>query len=256
MALSNVIRRTASQVVPLAVRSIRRSQSYHHSALFSAVVDRRAVHRNLFRSSVPSTLHLYSTQKRSSSDESLLKVIQSEIQFAEESDEQNKADEVPEGFPFTLEDHPGQQTISLTKEYQGETINVEVHMPDLVTDDDDEDGNDNDDTERPAQSQLPLVVRVSKRNGPCLEFGCTTYPDEVVIDHLAIKDPDAADEQIAYEGPEFSYLDENIQKAFHKYLEIRGIKPRTTNFLHEYMINKDSREYLMWIKNVKKFIEA
>lgn len=90
MALSNVIRRTASQVVPLAVRSIRRSQSYHHSALFSAVVDRRAVHRNLFRSSVPSTLHLYSTQKRSSSDESLLKVIQSEIQFAEESDEQNK----------------------------------------------------------------------------------------------------------------------------------------------------------------------
>lgn len=89
MALSNVIRRTASLVVPLAARSIRRSQSYHHSALFSAVMNRRAVHRNLFPSSVPSTLHHYSTQ-RSSSDESLLKVIQSEIQFAEESDEQNK----------------------------------------------------------------------------------------------------------------------------------------------------------------------
>lgn len=49
-------------------------------------------------------------------------------------------------------------------------------------------------------------------------------------------------------------LDENLQKAFHKYLEIRGISPSTTNFLHEYMINKDSREYLIWMKDLKKFI--
>lgn len=52
-----------------------------------------------------------------------------------------------------------------------------------------------------------------------------------------------------------SDLDENLQKAFHKYLEIRGIKPSTTNFLHEYMINKDSREYLNWLNKLKKFIE-
>lgn len=53
-----------------------------------------------------------------------------------------------------------------------------------------------------------------------------------------------------------SDLDENLQKAFHKYLEIRGIKPSTTNFLHEYMINKDSREYLVWLKKLKEFVEA
>ena len=53
-----------------------------------------------------------------------------------------------------------------------------------------------------------------------------------------------------------SDLDENLQKSFHKYLEIRGIKPSTTNFLHEYMINKDSREYLGWLKKLKKFVEA
>lgn len=29
----------------------------------------------------------------------------------------------------------------------------------------------------------------------------------------------------------------------------------TTNFLHEYMINKDSREYLLWLKNLKQFIQ-
>ncbi|OIT33426.1 PREDICTED: uncharacterized protein At2g39795, mitochondrial-like [Nicotiana attenuata] len=257
MAVTNIIRRTASQVVPLAVRVIGRTQSYHHrsSALFSTVVNRGAASRNFFRSSLPSTLHCYST-KRPSSDESLLKVIQSEILCAEESDEHDEVEEAPEGFPFKIEDHLGQQTVTLTREYQGESIDVEVHMPDLVTGDEDENDNDDDDRERANQSQIPLVVRVSKKNGPSLEFGCTAFADEIAIDTLSIKDPNASEDQIAYEGPDFSDLDENLQKAFHKYLEIRGIKPSATNFLHEYMINKDGREYVMWLKNLKKFIEA
>ncbi|MCD9638323.1 hypothetical protein HAX54_022212 [Datura stramonium] len=167
-----------------------------------------------------------------------------------------KVEEAPEGFPFKIEDHPGQHTITLTREYQGESIDVEVHMPDLLTGDEDENDNDAEDHERANQSQIPLVVKVSKKNGPALEFGLTAFADEIAIDSLLIKDPNAAEDQIAYEGPDFSDLDENLQKAFHKYLEIRGIKPSTTNFLHEYMINKDSREYVMWLKNLKKFIEA
>lgn len=53
-----------------------------------------------------------------------------------------------------------------------------------------------------------------------------------------------------------SDLDENLQKSFHKYLEIRGIKPSTTNFLHEYMINKDTREYKNWLKKLKQFVQV
>ncbi|KAK4343611.1 hypothetical protein RND71_036705 [Anisodus tanguticus] len=257
MAVTNIIRRTASQVVPFVVRVVGRTQNYHHqsSALFSTVVNRSATSRNFFRNSTPSTFHCYST-KRASSDESLLKVIQAEILCAEESDEQDEAEEVPEGFPFRIEDNPGQQTVRLTRGYQGESIDVEVHMPDLVTGDEDENDNDADGSERANQSQIPLVVRVSKNNGPSLEFGLTAFADEIAIDTLAIKDANVAEDQIAYEGPDFSDLDENLQKAFHKYLEIRGIKPSTTNFLHEYMINKDGKEYVMWLKNLKKFIEA
>jgi Tfp pilus assembly PilM family ATPase len=51
-------------------------------------------------------------------------------------------------------------------------------------------------------------------------------------------------------------LDESLQKTFHRYLEIRGIKPSTLNFLHEYMIDKDSKEYLVWLNKVKNFIQA
>lgn len=42
-------------------------------------------------------------------------------------------------------------------------------------------------------------------------------------------------------------MDDNLQKAFHKYLEVRGIKASTTDFLHEYML---------WSKNLKKFVAA
>jgi len=52
-----------------------------------------------------------------------------------------------------------------------------------------------------------------------------------------------------------SDLDENLQKAFHRYLEIRGIKPSFTTFLADYVANKDSREYLQWLKDLKSFVE-
>lgn len=52
-----------------------------------------------------------------------------------------------------------------------------------------------------------------------------------------------------------SDLDKSFQKAFQKYLEIRGIKSSITKFLQEYMKNKDYREYLLWLKNLKGFIE-
>ncbi|KAL0401299.1 UNVERIFIED_CONTAM: putative protein, mitochondrial [Sesamum latifolium] len=259
MALNNAIRRTVSRILPLAFRASAVREGYllrhhHSSALFATVNSRVAdLSRNLLQRSVPSLFHQYSTKP--SSDESLLRVIESEIQCAVESQEEEQAEEVPQGFPFKIEDHPGQQTITLTREYQGETISVEVHMPDLVTGEENED-DDEEGEERGNQSSIPLVVRISKKSSPLLEFGCTAYPDEIAIESLSVKDPENSEDQIPYEGPDFADLDENLQKAFHKYLEIRGIKPSTTNFLHGYMVDKDSREYISWLKNLQKFIQA
>ena len=77
-------------------------------------------------------------------------------------------------------------------------------MPDLVTGDNGDGDDDDDDTEKSNQSSIPLVVRVSKKNGPCLEFGVTAFPDEISIDSLSVKDPQNSEDQIAYEGPDFS----------------------------------------------------
>ncbi|XP_043715575.1 uncharacterized protein At2g39795, mitochondrial-like [Telopea speciosissima] len=256
MVFSTIIRRAASSVAPLAVRAVVGTQRTHHDILFNSLKNIVVSQELCRRTFLPTFFNFSSVAKRSSSDESLLKTIESEIKCAEESDDHDRVEEKPDGFPFEIQDNPGQQTISLKREYQGEVIKVEVHMPDLVTGDVGNDNDDDDDdSEKSNQSSIPLVISVSKGNKLCLEFGCTAYPDEITIDSLSVKEPEASEDQIAYEGPDFMDLDENLQKAFHKYLEIRGIKPSTTNFLHEYMINKDSREYLMWLKNLKKFIE-
>ncbi|XP_073156392.1 uncharacterized protein At2g39795, mitochondrial-like [Henckelia pumila] len=257
MALSNILKRSASRFAPLIFNHKNLRHNHHQAtALFAAVSDRASgMSRNLLQRSFPSSLHHYSTKP--SSDESLLRVIQSEIKCAVESHEEEQVEEVPQGFPFKIENHHGQQTITLTRQYQGETISVEVHMPDIITGaEDDADDSNEEGEESASQPSIPLVIQVSKRSGPCLEFNCTAYPDEIAIDSLSVKDPEAAeDEIIPYEGPDFSDLDENLQKAFHKYLEIRGIKASTTNFLHGYMVDKDSKEYITWLKNLEKFIK-
>ena len=52
-----------------------------------------------------------------------------------------------------------------------------------------------------------------------------------------------------------SDLDENLHKGFNKYLEVRGITPSLSYYLCEYMINKESKEYTNWLKNVKEIVE-
>ncbi|KAF8395168.1 hypothetical protein HHK36_019109 [Tetracentron sinense] len=255
MAFSTILRRAASSVAPVAIRAIGTHRNYH-SVLFSALKN-TTLSGELCRRTFLPALHFSSLAKKSSSNDTLLRTIDSEIKCAEESDDHDREDEIPDGFPFEIQDKPGLGTLSLSREYQGEIIKVVVHMADLDTcedEGDDDEGND-DDSEKSSQSSIPLVVSVSKGSGRCLEFGCIAFPDEISIDSLSVKDPESSEDDIAYEGPDFSDLDENLQKAFHKYLEVRGIKPSTTNFLHEYMINKESKEYLLWLKNLKNFIE-
>lgn len=113
--------------------------------------------------------------------------------------------EAPSDFPFKIEDNAGEQTVTLTREYKGETITVEVSMPNLISgEEDDEVDEDEDDEGKGSNSSVPLLVSVAKKNGPSLEFDCTAYPDEISINSLSLKNSETED-QLAYEGPDFLY---------------------------------------------------
>ncbi|CAH8355791.1 unnamed protein product [Eruca vesicaria subsp. sativa] len=146
---------------------------------------------------------LYSTAiDRISSEQSLLRVIDSEINSALQIDDPDLDEEpAPGSFPFEIEDNPGHQTVTLTRDYKGEHIKVVVSMPSLDgdenEDDDDEDGHSNG-------SSIPLVVTVTKKSGLSLEFSCMAFPDEIAIDALSVSNQGSTlEDKLANEGPDF-----------------------------------------------------
>ncbi|XP_004491994.1 uncharacterized protein At2g39795, mitochondrial [Cicer arietinum] len=249
MAMYTILRRATAAALPLASRRavVSSSSRTFHSALSVKLL----LHKEM-TPFVPSRRFANAFATKTSADDNLVHVLQSEIVCALQ-DNQSQQVEIPYDFPFEIEDNAGERTIQLKRQYEDETITVQVDIPNVAPEEnDDEDADDNEKND--SESSIPLVVTVFKGNGVCLEFGVTAFPDEVSIDSLSIKKPDELEDQLLYEGPEFTDLDENLQKAFHKYLEIRGIKPSTTNFLQEYMFSKDNKEYLIWLKNLKSFI--
>ncbi|KAF7148161.1 hypothetical protein RHSIM_Rhsim03G0136600 [Rhododendron simsii] len=296
MALSSIVRMPVPAILPPAIRltSLTGSQRYpHSSALFCTVKHSNLSLHGSRKSKAGLSVRSSKSKKQPSPDESLLRVLESEISKAavEESDGYTVVnsssvsstpcldEQVPKNLPFKIQDNPGQQMIMLTREYKGETINVEVYTPAEDEDEDededeyeDEDENeeeeveeakshkgedeDEDDSVDDYESRIPLAVKVSKKSGPSLEFGCTADLDGFEIDYLSIKDPENAQEDdIAYQGPKFSDLAEDLQDALYKYLEIRGFNDNTARFLHDYMTSKDRKEYTIWLKRLKKFVE-
>lgn len=110
--------------------------------------------------------------------------------------------ELPDSFPFEIQDNTGERTVLLTREYHNETIKVQVDIPNIDVEDENDD-DDDDEKKKSDDSSIPMVVSISKENGPQLEFGITAFPDEITIDSLSIKQTEGSEDELAYEGPDF-----------------------------------------------------
>ncbi|KAK3037450.1 hypothetical protein RJ639_031944 [Escallonia herrerae] len=279
MALYSVLRRASSSLMPLAYRTVGSART-----LRGANSTVRSIENGNFFHHHPRSISTATGEKRGS-DEILTRIIDSEIKCALESgvhdcvsfpafsffflcsfdlmDEEGavwaKLDwgiEPPDGFPFKIQNNAGERTIVLTREYGDDMIKVEADMPSSgVEEDSDDESTDGDGNhERDTESSIPLIVSVS-RKGFSLQFGARASPDNISIHSLSIKEHESSEARLVYE-PEFLELDDNLQNAFHEYLEIRGLNPSTANFLLQCMISKDSSEYVQWLKNLKKFVET
>lgn len=212
MAFSRFLRRAASSAAPLLLRPLSASPCASRPLSLLSPLPALLRHCPAFSSSSSSSAL---DKAKSTTDASLLRVIDSEIKCAEECDDHDRLEEAPEGFPFEIQDEQGMSIIRLTRHYQGkEHIEVTVSMPSLVTGEEppeepEDDQEDNEADHSQTQSHVPLTVRVSKdEGGPTLEFQCTAYPDEVVIDSMSVLESTGGGEEdeddlLAYEGPDF-----------------------------------------------------
>ncbi|KAH0462576.1 hypothetical protein IEQ34_010151 [Dendrobium chrysotoxum] len=231
-------------------RPILSCSSVASSSHFSSLV-RSARTQNLKQSS--SFLSVRFASSKMGADENLLKVLRSEIECIQEFKDPRELD-VPEGFPFEILDNPGDNTITLKREFAGENIQIIVYMnPDVEEDEEEDDEDDDADQENASKPSISLHVTIDKgEEVPILEFVCNLNSDELEIENM--KNPDDSGCQGTYEGPEFSDLDESLQKALHHYLKVRGISDSLYGFLSEYMMKKDEREYQTWLKNIEEFV--
>ncbi|WVZ81175.1 hypothetical protein U9M48_028586 [Paspalum notatum var. saurae] len=192
---------------------------------------------------------------KASADENLRRVIESEIECVVQS-EQSTADkhiDLPDNFPFEVVDNPGDQSITLKREFAGETIQAAVYT-NFDTEEDLDEDDESDNNEESFKPAIQMTVTVRKPEGPILEFDCNFNDDELAIESMRVLNRDNPDAENMYEGPPFSVLDESLQKALHRYLEVRGIKHSLHDWLYEYMMRKDETEYVVWLKNMKEFI--
>ncbi|XP_059305530.1 uncharacterized protein At2g39795, mitochondrial-like [Lycium ferocissimum] len=259
MALYSAIRRASyKSTIPLSLRSIATATSSYSSP---AVKNGNcgSVSRSF---SIPLLQYYYSTsavkkkkrKQQSSFDDILLQIIDSEIKFALDSDFHECVVDTPDDFPFKVQDISGKKVVVLTRDYGEETINIVVDMPNAGCENAEDDAVNSEEESEP-QPSVPLSVIVSKENGSSLEFDVRAFPNKISICGISINEPKSSSNQLDYRGPAFSLLNESLQKSFYEYLEVRGLNSSTANFLLEYIISKDTKEYIRWLKNIKNFFE-
>ena len=92
MAFTSILRKSGSSLAPLATRLVRGQRNYHR-ALFTAKTHSNLSHSHRISFLSPflvPNLHYSSASKKPSSDETLLRVILSEIQCLQETDDHDR----------------------------------------------------------------------------------------------------------------------------------------------------------------------
>jgi len=183
-------------------------------------------------------------------------------------------DSLPAGFELIQSD--GDSSMELNAEHKNESISVVFSITEFRTDDadfadfddmeeDDEGGeaggeeageydeDDDDDYEEEPEPSIDFNVHVTKGE-ETLTFECTTDGSIYTINTVNMSRENTPMERLEYEGPNFDDLEENLQEGFFEYLHERGVDYEFARFLFTVAIDKEQREYMNWLKDIKGFV--
>jgi complement component 1 Q subcomponent-binding protein, mitochondrial len=128
------------------------------------------------------------------------------------------------------------------------------------------DGEDGDLEEAPLPCRLSIVVEKPGKNKGALNIDASAQDGVIVVENMfyyedaALAHANSLDATQAraevYPGPPFGTLDEDLQVLMDRYLEERGVTQALAVFAPDYVDVKEQREYVRWLNNVKKFIDA
>ncbi|PSR79852.1 mitochondrial glyco protein [Coniella lustricola] len=229
-------------------------------------------------------------------DGELISKLKSEIEFENSMKENEalpvSIKDFLENSPFELQDTPGMQDVALTRTFGNEKITVTFSIADIASMDNemmeddqalsDEDGEllnddprsqqgeevedmDGESAEGGVSCRLNIVVEKPGQKG-ALNIEAMVQDASVIVENMYFyQDPAIAHSSNAdavhkgrdvYPGPPFGTLDEDLQLLMEQYLDERGINSALAVFVPDYMDLKEQKEYLTWLNNVKKFVDA
>ncbi|CAG8510064.1 7197_t:CDS:2 [Ambispora gerdemannii] len=184
---------------------------------------------------------------------------------------------------FKIEDKAGHDEVAITRTFGNETLRLLFSVSEVTSsesssdsfsdeDDYDSDGDDSvsdenaeDEDDDLSEGTFPIRCVLTQAKG-ALAFELTCEDGVFIIDSISYyKDGNLANDLTVegdwqrrrlYLGPRFENLDNEVQILFERYLEERGIDTSLALFIPNYVDYKEQKEYLGWLHNVKKFVEA
>ncbi|KAL1221030.1 hypothetical protein V5N11_012293 [Cardamine amara subsp. amara] len=190
-----------------------------------------------------------SEMRRSAFEGNILRLIRSEIQS--ELDHSPPLQPEDRFGPFTVDERPGEQWISLRRKFgDKEDIKIEATMFDGSVPSSKSASSDPDDV----QLHITFIVNISKGDGETFEIMCSAWPDTIQISRFFVR-KSSKNSPNAYTGPEFQEMEDELQDSLYRFLEERCISDDLAEFLHRYMKNKDKAEYIRWMETVKSYVE-
>lgn len=150
--------------------------------------------------------------------------------------------------PFKLTEKDGDTLLTLTRTFNDETINVDLHVNNQPAAEVDESAED--------ETLSIVVFNVTVTRGShALVVECESDGTYVAINHVAHEPKDGVDSESIYTGPVFDELDENLQNEFRSYIHERGINNELGEYLRHLIYDKEQREYTSWLKKVEAFVK-
>ncbi|KAI0266132.1 mitochondrial glycoprotein [Gloeopeniophorella convolvens] len=172
---------------------------------------------------------------------------------------------------WTVEDLAGSDEITIHRKFGNEHIRLIFSIADLQTAEDSfetpegEEGASEEDVE--VSYPLRCSFTITKPSVPgALSIDAVCQEGTFVVENVSFyNDSKIATDLTAeadwrrrglYIGPQFETLDVSLQEEFEKFLQERGINESLAFFVPEYAQYKEQKEYVDWLGNVKKFIDA
>mmetsp|Transcript_51233 Transcript_51233/g.155124 ORF Transcript_51233/g.155124 Transcript_51233/m.155124 type:complete len:244 (+) Transcript_51233:83-814(+) len=186
----------------------------------------------------------------------LTKALGAELKHEGEQHEQAKEiRSFLKSTPFKLVDVPGDVNMALEREVGDKTVRIEWQLTSPFDPEAEEEGG-----EEVSSEPTELSVTVEGKGGAGMTFFCSTQTGEdhrYVIGMLkTFASPEEKDNVSSYNGPEFEDLDDKLQEAFDEYLAELGMGSDICDFVDAMALDKEQREYVRWLANSKKFLEA